>query len=83
LLYGPFIQVISQCSERPVPLDFSEFDEETVFAFLECIYTGSTSLLKEETLRQNLADIAERCVHNIMIYNYISIMTNITKCHDM
>ena len=53
-------QVISQSPERPVLLDFSEFDEEAVFAFLEYIYTGSTPLLKEESVRRQLATIAER-----------------------
>ena len=58
--------MISQFSERPVLLDFSEFDEESVFAFLEYIYTSSIPLLNEDSVRHQLANIAQRYT---MIYD--------------
>ena len=70
--------MISQFSERPVLLDFSEFDEESVFAFLEYIYTGSIPLLKEDSVRQQLASIAQRYT---MIYDRSMLLQYVKHIH--
>ena len=55
-------QVIEQSQTTPFSLDFSEFDEDSILAFLRFIYIGSSPTVTEDDaeLRHNFSILLER-----------------------